>query len=584
MTVPTDYMLVLNGTLRLLLLVGVLLTAAVAEPSASVVEAAQRAVEARKPDDGLASAFSYGQWLQAAAYLQSQSGKGALGRAAVAAGSPHAAAAGAEILGQGGNAADAAAATLAALWVVDPANTSMAGRCQILLVCDGQTKALGAATRAPFELPGWTSAARDGWQMTPVPGNPRAVQLLVERHGKLSLSEVLAPAIRLAQDGFAVPEHLAEVWQAQSQRLARDEAAAAIFLPEDRPPAAGEIFRQPLLAETLKLYAANPDSFYGGDLAQSLAADFQAQGGFVQASDLASYEVLEVEVLSTNYRGVKVLTPGGNTWGHTLIEMLNILDRLPAGSSDEMLAWTLLFALADRPQELGTLKPKVYGLPLSLLVQPALAEQRARTIEELLAKPADEVRQSLSQLVVLTGAKALQQDYDTTHLSVIDSQGNAVALTTSIGRHFGAAVASPSLGFLGAQSYLMARSPIAGARDQTEMTPTILLRDGRPWVSLGAAGSERIPQAVVQVIVNLVDRQLELGAALARPRMGWKNGELRLHLGFAGHPELKARRFPVSWTGWSHRNHLGIVQAVQAGQQIRGEADRAYDGGARALP
>jgi gamma-glutamyltranspeptidase / glutathione hydrolase len=520
------------------------------------------------------------QWMLAVEELGQAPGKSARGKAAVVAGSPWAAAGGLEILEEGGNAADAAAACLAVLWVTDPANTSVAGRCQIVGWIDGEAFALGGATQSPsrIERPG------EGWGLAPIPGSPMAVMELVRTRGSLPLKKVLEPAIRLARDGFEVTPHLAEVWESRAQSLAHDPDTASIFLPNGAPPRVGEIFRQPLLADALE----NLENFYQGPPARQLAREYQHGGGWVTEKDLADYRVIEPPVLRTEYRGYEVLTPGGNTWGHTLIEMLNILNllemsELSEAQQEEAVAWAILAALADRPQELGTLKPKPNGLPLELLIHPALSQKRSRQIEQLLGASAEEALPTLKSWVEQTGSPLAQKDYDTTHLSVIDADGNAVALTTSIGRHFGARVASPSQGFLMAQSYLMAHAPKPGARDQTEMTPTLLLQDGRVVAALGAAGSERIPQATLQTIVNLVDRGLSLSQAVNRPRLGWKNGKLRLHVGFRNSSHLEFRGFPIRWTGWTHVNHLGIVQAVTRDEKgtVTGAADRAYDGQVR---
>lgn len=517
------------------------------------------------------------EWSQALDSVPNQEGKVARGTGAAAASSPYAADAAVRILAEGGNAADAAAACLAALWVTDPANTSVAGRCQILIWKEGQAFAIGGATQAPLVL----DRTGEGWGLAPIPGNPAAVKRLVREHGRLPLGRVLAPAVELATEGFRVTPHLAQVWKAREKQLAADPTTARLFLPGGRAPAEGEFFKQPILGQAI----SDLESFYRNE---RLAQEFQSRGGWVTVPDLASYQTLSPEVLRCSYGDFEVLTPGGNTWGHTLVQMLHILNELDLdktrdeGQREELVAWTLLAGMADRPQELGTLKPKPLGLPLEVLVAPSLGRERAIQIRSAMNGPEQARANLMKAWVRATGETAGQKDYDTTHLSVVDSEGNAVALTTSIGRHFGARVASESGGYLLAQSYLMAHAPIPGARDQTEMTPTIVLHQGKPFAVLGAAGSERIPQAVLQLIVNLVDRKLSPVEAITRPRVGWKNGQLRAHLGLPTWERLQQQGFPMRWTGWTHSNHLGIVQAVVKNEDGNwtAVADRAYDGGA----
>ena len=173
-------------------------------------------------------------------------------------------------------------------------------------------------------------------------------------------------------------------------------------------------------------------------------------------------------------------------------------------------------------------------------------------------------------------------DRDTTHLSVIDAEGNAVALTTSIGPHFGAAVASAETGTLFAHSYRMVSSPEPGARDWTEMTPSVAFGPDGGTLAIGGAGSERIPVAIAHALFHLFGRGQSLGHALVLPRLSWKEGRLRLHCdhGDALGQSLRNRGFPVEYTARSHRNHLGVVQAVlrHPDGTVEAAADPAYDG------
>lgn len=183
-------------------------------------------------------------------------------------------------------------------------------------------------------------------------------------------------------------------------------------------------------------------------------------------------------------------------------------------------------------------------------------------------------------------ASLANDGHDTTHLSVMDAEGNAVALTTSIGPRFGARVATPELGFLYAHSYRMRSSPEPRARDYTEMTPTIVLRDGRPFLVVGAAGSERIPGAILHVLSNVIDRGMPLEQAVAAPRVFSPDGKrVRMHddTSAAVVEALRARGFRLELVPRGISRHLGIVQAVMfdaASGEFTGAADPVYDGSA----
>ena len=221
---------------------------------------------------------------------------------------------------------------------------------------------------------------------------------------------------------------------------------------------------------------------------------------------------------------VLMMHGGGQTrhaWGNTLAEMLNILAEFPAlkdvASAQEMelVARVIAQSLQDRPQALGTLAPKKDGLALDMLSSREFARERAERIRA--------ARQAEPQRTGGEAPRDNREDHDTTHLSVMDAEGNAVALTTSIGPRFGARVASPQLGFFYAHSYRMRSSPEPGARDHTEMTPTIVLHQGKPVLVIGAAGSERIPGAILQVLSNVLDRGMSLREAVRAPRPAAKS-------------------------------------------------------------
>jgi gamma-glutamyltranspeptidase/glutathione hydrolase len=237
----------------------------------------------------------------------------------------------------------------------------------------------------------------------------------------------------------------------------------------------------------------------------------------------------------------------------------------------------------DRPQRLGSLEPKPDGLPFEELLAPQFVAQRAYEISQGLNKA--RVEHSRDATAVTNHAR--REDQDTTHMSTLDTEGMAVALTMSIGPHFGLRSTDASFGLFPAKSYRMSVDPVPGARDVTEMTPAIISRGGRVLLSLGGAGSERIPGAVAQTIVNVVDRGLGLAEAVQAPRVNFKDGCPRVHAS-AGHEVIEALRAHWSCVEVSHHgheNHLGIVQAVgeRKDGQLEGAADPSWDGAFRVV-
>jgi gamma-glutamyltranspeptidase/glutathione hydrolase len=513
--------------------------------------------------------------------------KTARGKAGMAATStPYATAAAVRILDEGGNAVDAAVAACFALMVTDPPMTSLGGRSQTVIARpDGTIIGIDGATQAPAGVGPLVEGQpqRNGFQIVPVPGNPAALEHAVKQAGRLKFAQVMQPAIALAENGFEVTPRLAEMWEAERSRLARDPGAALNFLKPDKSAyKQGEVFRQPRLARLLKAIAASgAQILYRGLIAETIASTVVRGGGFVSVTDLENYRPEAGALVRTDYRGYEVISLGRHAWGNTLVEMLNILRHFPVRKGDpapeetELLARTIRQAMEDRPQQLGTLRPKPGGHPLELLSSLEFGRKRAEMIRNEMGKP------------VAAGQTAIrEEDHDTTHLSVIDGEGNAVAMTTSIGPRFGSGVATPELGFLYAHSYNIRSNPVPRARDHTEMTPTIVLKSRRPVLAVGAAGSERIPAAIFQVLSNLIDRGYNLERALAAPRLFSAGDKVRIHVDFpaAAIDRLRSLGFQIEPRDRSIHQHLGIVQAVWRDPQRRqfvGAADPVADGAAQ---
>lgn len=511
----------------------------------------------------------------------------------VATGSSYATQAAVRIMESGGNAIDAAASAWFALIVTDPANTSLGGRAQILLrLRDGRVIALDGATEAPAGVPplGGAEDERAGYALAPIPGGLAAVAAMQRQYGKLRLAAVTQPAIELAENGFVVPPRLAATWRQTRAALARNPGAAQNFLkPDGSAWQAGETFRQPNLARVLRLIARQGVRvFYRGELADAMASDVAAHGGFWRKEDLLNYRAQPGVVVRSVYRGHQVVSAGGRAWGNTLSEMLNILSHFKLGQGEptadeiELLARVIAQAIADRPQELGTLKPKPGGYSLRLLSSLAFAAERAELIRKRLRTGSSNAPDRPPE----DGTTNFELS-DTTHLSVMDAAGNAVSLTTSIGPSFGARVATPELGFLYAHSYRMRAAPKPRERDLTEMAPTIVFKGGQPLLALGGAGSERIPSVVLQVISNLLDRHWTLERAMRAPRVFCVEQKLRLHQGFAPATieALRDRGFEIEIVPPDASRHQGLAHAAQYDPVTKtyfGAADTGDSGGAAA--
>jgi gamma-glutamyltranspeptidase/glutathione hydrolase len=511
----------------------------------------------------------------------------------VAASTPYATAAGVEVLEAGGNAVDAAAAACFALMVTDPPMTSFGGRVQMLIYLrDGRAIGIDGATEQPAGVPPLAGEKdeRGAYKIVPVLASPAVLAHAVKQYGRLPLKRVLAPAIRLAEEGFIVTPRVGQAWEEEAERLAQNPGARENYLkPDGSAYSAGERFRHPRLAAMLRQLAkSGPDVIYRGRVAEIIARDVAAGGGYVRLDDLRAYRPLPGTLVRIPYRGYEIVTPGRHAWGNTLAEMLNILAHFklsaePTAEDAELLARVIGQAMQDRPQILGSLAPKSGGLSLDLISSQEFARERAERIREQMKRPAEPASQEEAPEVSLA-----TDGRDTTHLSVMDAEGNAVALTTSIGPRFGSGVATPELGFLYAHSYRMRSSPEPRARDYTEMTPTIVLRDGKPVLVAGAAGSERIPGAILHVIANVVDRGWPLERAVAAPRV-FSPDSKRIRIHDDAPPEviaaLRARGFRLEVVPRGITRHLGIAHAVSydaATGEFAGAADPIYDGAAAA--
>jgi len=472
---------------------------------------------------------------------------------------------GADVLRNGGNAVDAAVATGFALAVSYPRAGNIGGGGYMLIhlaarnvdaAIDYRETAPAAITRDAFldEKGGADPAkSRDSALAIGVPGTVAGLALAHARYGsgKFTLAELIAPAIRLARAGFPVEDDVADSLPRAQARLARWPASAKVFLKaEGGVLGPGDALVQRDLAETLTQIArSGPRAFYEGEIAEKIAAAVRAAGGVMTRDDLQSYAAIERAPVTGSYRGHRIVSmPPSSSGGVALIEMLNILEGYKLGEIDaagrlHLMVEAMKRAYFDRARFLGD--------PASVTPPPYLTLKRfAASVRSKIAPDRAAPAESFGPLL----APPREGD-NTTHFSVVDRFGNAVANTTTLNFSYGVGLVAEGTGVLlnnelddfaakpGAPNAFglvggEANAPGPGKRPLSSMTPTIVLKDGRPLLVTGSPGGSRIITAVLQVVVNVVDRKLALADAVAEPRLHhqWLPDEVVLERGFA--PDL----------------------------------------------
>ncbi len=456
----------------------------------------------------------------------------------------------------GGNAVDAAVATGFALAVVHPpAGNIGGGGFMLIRMADGKThfldyreKAPAAATRDMYlDAQGNVieGASEYGYKAIGVPGSVAGMVYAEQKYGKLTLQQAMAPAIRLAREGY--PLSWQEARDLHDKYLSQFAESRRIFQRDGNYYQAGEVFRQPDLARTLERIAAKPDDFYRGALARELAAAVQKGGGLITADDLAHYEVKEREPIRGTYRGYEIISaPPPSSGGTVLVESLNILEgydleKMGDRSAESMHYTTEAFrrAFFDRAEFLGD--PDFSKLPVAQLIDKKYAEAWRESIDDgkatasrALKRPA--IFSELEQYAAAHPQRlANHESQHTTHYSIVDAQGNAVAVTTTINDWFGSRVTADGLGFLlndemddfsakpGApnsdgliQGAANAIGP--GKRPLSSMTPTIVVHGGKTFLVLGSPGSSKIITTVANVLMGVVDYGMNIQEAVDAPR------------------------------------------------------------------
>ena len=464
--------------------------------------------------------------------------------------------AGVEIMQAGGNAIDAAVATGFALAVVHPPAGNLGGGGFMLVrMADGKVHFLDYREKAPaaakpdmyLDAQGAVieGASEYGYKAIGVPGSVAGMVYAEQKYGKLPLRQVMAPAIRLAREGYALTWGEARDLQ-DDKYLGKFAESRRIFQRDGNYYQPGEIFRQPDLARTLERIAAKPDDFYHGALARQLAAAMQKGGGLITVDDLARYEVKEREPVRGTYRGYEIVSaPPPSSGGTVLIESLNILegyDLTKFGRSAQSIHFTteaFRRAFFDRAEFMGD--PDFSKIPVAQLIDKKYAAAWRESIDADRASASKELKRPaiFSELEQYAASHPQpvtnHESQHTTHYSVVDAEGNAVAVTTTINDWFGSRVTAEGLGFLlndemddfsakpgvpNADGLIQgaANAIGPGKRPLSSMTPTIVVRDGKTFLVLGSPGSSKIITTVANVLMGVIDYGMNIQEAVNAPR------------------------------------------------------------------
>lgn len=543
-------------------------------------------------------------------------------RAVVSSANPLASDAGLAILRQGGNAVDAAVATAFAIGVVEPQMSGLGGGGAALVWLDGQKRAeyidfYAAQPAEPFRTAARRDPDGDDLRIVAIPGNVRGLLELHERLGRLARADVMAPAIALAEEGFPINQVLAEMIHSDSAKLFRFEASRTLMWPNGRPLAAGTRFRNPELAATLRTVVQQGErGFYEGEIAGRIIRLLNAHDHPARLEDMAGYRVEWKRPLCSDYRGRVVLSSPPPQTGTEILHVLEMLERFDLGSlglptrdarAFDILASALRVGIADHRTNDD---PAWTSVPARGIVSEGFAAERAAnvgtgqaaaTIETANASrfdnasaPAACERYDPYDLVAsdVAGTRSRQdreedEEGETTHISVVDEEGNAVALTQTNSTTFGSG-ASVAGFFLNDSGYpFTPESASQPARDgfrtrTSTIAPTIVLEDNRAHMVIGAPGGGRIPPAILQTMVYTLDYGLDPLEAVRMPRMfpSPANAIVQLETGFAADvlERVRAMGYEPAPPGGGYARLYVIVR--RDGRWI-GVADPRHNGEAR---
>jgi len=480
--------------------------------------------------------------------------------------------AGVEMMQAGGNSIDAAVATGFALAVVHPQAGNLGGGGFMLIrMADGKTHFLDYREKAPAAATAnmyldsngnvIESASLVGYKAIGVPGSVAGMVYAEKTYGRLSLEKVIAPAIRLARDGYILAWEDAE--DLKDKDLAKFPASRHTFQRDGNYYRASETLKQPELAHTLERIAKNPDDFYHGSLAKELAAAVQKGGGLITIDDLAHYEVKERETIRGSYRGFDIISaPPPSSGGVALVEMLNILEGYDLASYGNRSAEAIHLsaeafrrAFFDRAEFLGD--PDFSKIPVAQLIDSKYGIAWRESIDPQHASPSAKldrpaVFNELERYAKSHSRATAPESKNTTHYSVVDPAGNAVSVTTTLNDSFGSRVTAEGLGFLlndemddfaskqgVPNAYGLIQGPAnaigPGKRPLSAMTPTIVLKDGKLFLVLGSPGGPRIITTVANILMGVIDYGLDIQEAINAPRYHhqWMPDEIYVEKGIS---------------------------------------------------
>ncbi|MEM7098555.1 MAG: gamma-glutamyltransferase [Pseudomonadota bacterium] len=462
---------------------------------------------------------------------------------------------GVDILKQGGNAVDASVAVGFALAVTLPRAGNIGGGGFMLIHKDGNTESLDYRETAPAGVRATDFLDANGekdpssrfrWPAVGVPGTVAGLHAAWEKHGSLDWGTLLQPAIDLAEKGFPVSYDLAEILAIKKPWLAKDSSALKAFYPSESDVyLPGDTMTRPKLAKTLRLIQANgPQPFYSGVIAQKIVAASAANGGHFTMQDLTSYKAIFRPVVRGQYRGYEITSmPPPSSGGIAIIEAFNILENFPIGewgySADyvHVLVEAMKLAFADRGTHLAD--PAFSDVPVDQLIDKKYAQTLAQKV-------------NLNKALILDQALiAIEEPHSTTHYSIVDQEGNAISNTYTLSSSFGAGIVVPDTGILmnnqihtfsvragipGATGFIASHANRIedGKRPVSSQSPTIVLKDGKPFLIVGSPGGSRIITAVIQVISNVIDHDMNVAAATNERRVHhqWVPDVLEVEPGF----------------------------------------------------
>ena len=520
---------------------------------------------------------------------------------------PLAAEVGLAVLKSGGNAVDAAVAVGFALAVTHPVAGNIGGGGFMLVrLADGRTDFLDFRECAPAK------ASRDmylgpdgnptresiyGWKSAGVPGTVAGLELSHKKFGSRDWKSLVAPAAELAKNGFTLTEPVAASLRSESNPLRQDPESKRIFLRDGNPYKAGGVLKQPELASTLdRIAAQGAKGFYTGETARRLAAEMTAHGGLITESDLRDYKVAERAPLTGAYHGYNVITaPPPSAGGVGLLQMMGMLagtgyesDGPDSAKAVHFEAEAMRRFYADRSEYLGD--PNFYNVPVKQLLDPAYLAWRRGTIDAAKATPSELIGPGLPKHE--QARISWHESEETTHYNVVDTKGNAVAVTYTLNNSYGNGITVPGLGFLlndemddfAAKPGVPNMFGLVGAdanaiepgkRPLSSMTPTIITKGGKLEMVVGAPGGSRITTGVAEVIFDVLDFQMNAQDAVDLPRfhLQWKPDVLYLQKGFSTQTEdaLKAMGYDVKPTDGVARVEAIVAHngALEGGTESR---------------